>query len=133
VYGRYYLVAIILVHQTSMGLDHIVTNTSYNERSGEFLFFLCYNDSFSREQNIQTFCLYKFPYFARLHRISIHIKKNVCLSVCLSVRYTFPHRATDFDETFQEPSSHPGGGRRLLFFEKKSTLRMLQAIYETDQ
>ena len=57
----------------------------------------------------------------------------VCLSVCLSVRYTFPHGATDFDENFQEPSSHPREGRRLLFFEKKPTLRMLQAIYETDQ
>ena len=61
--------------------------------------------------------------------LSIYIKKNVCLSV----RYTFPYRTTDFDETFQELSSHPGGGRRLLFSEKKPTLRMLQAIYETDQ
>ena len=58
---------------------------------------------------------------------------SVCLFVCLFVRYTFPHRTTDLDETFQEWSLHPGGGRRLLFLKKKRTLSMLQAPYETDQ
>ena len=53
--------------------------------------------------------------------------------VCLSVRYTFPHRQTECNETFQEGSPQSGEGRRLLFFRKKRTLRMLQAIYETDQ
>ena len=65
--------------------------------------------------------------------LSIYIYKEECLSVCLFVRYAFLHRWTKCNETFQEGSPQPGEGRRLLFFRKKRTLQMLQAIYETDQ
>ena len=50
-------------------------------------------------------------------------------SLCVCVRYAFSHRTTDFDETFQELSLHPGGGRHLLGSKKERTLRVLQATF----
>ena len=75
---------------------------------------------------------WKFLWWRQLKQ-SIYIKMNVCLFVCLFVRYTFPHRTTDSDETFQEWSLHPGEGRRLLFLKKERILQVLQAPHETDQ
>ena len=64
---------------------------------------------------------------------SIYIKKNVCLFVCLSVRYAFKDRTSKRAETFQKSSIDPGEGRHKFFFEKKIMLYLLQAIYVTDQ
>ena len=49
--------------------------------------------------------------------LSIYIKKKVCLFVCLFVLHAFGHGTSKCNQTFQGPSSHPGGGQRLLFVE----------------
>ena len=46
---------------------------------------------------------------------SIYIKKNVCLFV----RYAFPHRTTDFDESFQGWPLHPA--KVDVYFVRKTT------------
>ena len=58
--------------------------------------------------------------------VSIYIYKEESLFVCLSVLYAFGHRATKCDQTFQESSSHPGGGQQLLFSQKDAVLRLQQ-------
>ena len=63
----------------------------------------------------------------------IYISKEESLSVCLSVRYAFEDRTSKCYETFQKWSLHSEEGRHVFFSEKKRILRMIQAIYETDQ
>ena len=74
-----------------------------------------------------------FILLIRYYLLSIYIKKNVCLSVCLSVRYTFSPCNSYDHQTFHDSFLDPGEGRRPLFSEKKSILRLLQAAYVTDQ
>ncbi len=69
--------------------------------------------------------LYVYPY----GYLSIYIKKNVCLFV----RYLLRDHTSKCNETFHGSSLHPGEGRRLLFSEKKSMMRLLQATFVTDQ
>ena len=44
---------------------------------------------------------------------------SVCLSVCLSVRYTFESRMVKYNEAFHKYSIHQEEGERRLFFAKK--------------
>ena len=55
-----------------------------------------------------------------------YIYKEESLFVCLFVLYAFGHRATKCDQTFQESSSHPGGGQQLLFSQNDAVLCLQQ-------
>ena len=53
-----------------------------------------------------------------VYLLSIYIKMNECLFVCLFFRYVFGQSSSRCSQTFQESSSHPEEGRELLFFSE---------------
>ena len=59
----------------------------------------------------------------------MYIKKNVCLFVRGSLSPCNSYRHQTFHNSFLDP----GEGRRPLFSEKKSIIRLLQAVYVIDQ